>query len=139
MTKLLFIAGVAGSLAFTMALERPANADTPDFPMWCQGTADMASTSESNVIVDFAAADGPAGDGLQPGQCSWLDRALQTNEPTRIVEHVGSPAEARNIAQRIDNGETWTFWVFNVGRFFHGTAQVHGTQSHKPVAFDSDN
>jgi hypothetical protein len=96
----------------------------------------MASTSGKNLIIDFRPARGPAGNGLEPGQCSWLDRSLRPNEPIPIVSEEFAPATARQIAGMIDNGETWTFWVFNVGRFFHATADSRGASHQKPAIID---
>ena len=109
-------------------------AQTPsDFPMWCRGTAGMASSSGKNLIIDFTPAPKRAPDGLEPGQCSWLDRTLRPNEPTRIVSEQFSVSTAQQVAGEINGGADWTFWVFNVGRFFKGTTSSRGTQRRKPA------
>ena len=54
----------------------------------------MASTDGKNLIVDFKKGDRPA-DQLLPGHCSWLDRGLRANEPTRIADGRLSADEAR--------------------------------------------
>jgi hypothetical protein len=125
---------IATGLFFGLILALPSStlAAPPDFPMWCRGIQGMASTSGKNLIIDFRPANGPAGNGLEPGQCSWLDRSLRPNEPRRIVNEEFAPATARQIAGMINSGQTWTFWVFNVGRFFHGTADSKGAAHQKP-------
>jgi hypothetical protein len=125
---------IATGLFFGLMLapSSPTLAAPPDFPIWCRGVQGMASTNGKNLIIDFRPASGPAGNGLEPGQCSWLDRSLRPNEPMRIVSEEFAPATARQIAGIINNGQTWTFWVFNVGRFLHATADTRGAAHQKP-------
>jgi len=125
---------LAAACPFALMLAFPAStlAAPPDFPIWCHGGQGMASTSGKNLIIDFRHASGPAGQGLEPGQCSWLDRPLSDNEPRRIVSEEFAPATARQIAGMINGGQTWTFWVFNVGRFFRATADTKGEATQKP-------
>jgi hypothetical protein len=109
-------------------------AQTPrDFPMWCKGTAGMASSNGKNLIIDFGPSHNRAPDGLAPGQCSWLDRPLRSNEPTRIVSEQFSVSTAKQVAGEINRGADWTFWVFNAGRFFKGTTSSRGQQKRKPA------
>jgi hypothetical protein len=105
----------------------------PDFPIWCKGTAGMASSSGQNLIIDFTPSNNRAPDGLAPGQCSWLDRPLRSNEPTRIVSKQFSVSTAKQIAGEINRGADWTFWVFNSGRFLKGTTSSRGQQKRKPA------
>ena len=108
----------------------------PDFPMWCKGTAGMASSNGKNLIIDFKAGHDLAPDGLAPGQCSWLDRPLSSNEPTRIVSEQFSVATAKQVAGEINRGADWTFWVFNVGRFFKGTTSSEDNKGASLATFD---
>jgi hypothetical protein len=119
----------AGSLvkqAPTQLLSSPS-----DYPIRCRGVHGMASTDGKNLIVDFKKGDRPA-DQLLPGQCSWLDRGLRANEPTRIADGRPSADEARKAAERINAGDTWTFWVVNDGTSFKATASAKGTPNQKP-------
>jgi hypothetical protein len=102
-----------------------------DYPIRCRGVHGMASTDGKNLIVNFKKGDRPA-DQLLPGQCSWLDRGLRANEPTRIADGRPSADEARKAAKRINAGDTWTFWVVNDGTSFKATASAKGTPSQKP-------
>ncbi len=114
----------------------PSLAQTPpDFPMWCTGTEGMASSSGKNLIIDFTPSSKRAPDGLDPGQCSWLDRSLNSDEPTRIVSEQFSVSTAKQVAGEINQGADWTFWVFNAGRSFKGTASSRGHQRRKPSSF----
>jgi hypothetical protein len=93
----------------------------------------MASSSGKNLIIDFTPSGKPAPDGLAPGQCSWLDRAPGSNEPTRIVSEQFSVTTARQVAGEINRGADWTFWVFNRGRVLKGTSSSRGQQKRKPA------
>jgi hypothetical protein len=104
----------------------------PDFAIRCRGTHGMASTDGKNVIVEFRKSDRPADEALQPGQCSWLDRGVGSNEPMRITDGRPSVEEARNTAAHINAGDTWTFWVVNAGTVFRATASAKGTPKQKP-------
>ncbi len=104
---------------------------TPDYPIRCRGVGGMASTDGKNLIVDFKKGAHTAGQ-LQPGQCSWLDRGLRPNEPTRIADSRPTADEARNAAARINAGDTWTFWVTNAGTSLKATASAKGTPTQKP-------
>jgi len=104
----------------------------PDFAIRCRGTHGMASTDGKNLIVEFRKGDRPADEMLQPGQCSWLDRGVGSNEPTRITDGRPSVEEARNTAAYINAGDTWTFWVVNAGTVFRATASAKGRPNQKP-------
>lgn len=129
----------AGTLAVGMWLGCLAIAQTPDFPLRCRGASGVASSNGNNLVIDFSPSGGPAGQGLQPGQCSWLDRALRPGEPTRVVDARFSASEAQKEAQDMNGGGVRTFWVFNAGEFLHATASAPGTPTHKPVRFDNNN
>jgi hypothetical protein len=103
-----------------------------DFPMRCIGAPGMASAAGKTLIVQFAKVNHPAAQGLRPGQCSWLDRGSNANEPARIEFVLTSPADARNGVSQINAGGTWTFWVFDAKTAFHATAVGKGAISKKP-------
>ena len=56
-------------------------ASRPDFPIRCRGGRGMASSQGTMLVVTFEKTEHPAAQGLQPGQCAWLDRAMRQNEP----------------------------------------------------------
>ena len=125
-----------GTLALASSFGWSAMAQQPDYPLRCHGAGGIASSDRNKLVVDFTPSRGSAGQGLQPGQCSWLDRALRPNEPTRIIDLRPSPGEAQITAQHINRGDIWTFWVYNAGHFLHATASAPGTPTHKPVRID---
>ena len=58
------------------------------YPLKCRGanTRDLLFTiTPSDIQMTFKKAPQNAVLGLQPGQCAWMDRALNANEPARIA------------------------------------------------------
>jgi len=72
----------------TLAVGSPAGAQTT-WPLRCRGGGDMTFAISSGMIfreisIFFKAGTQPAGYGLLPGQCSWLDRGFRPGEPTYL-------------------------------------------------------
>jgi hypothetical protein len=137
MKKLMSFCFLAGSVAVVFSRQL-AEAQPPDFPLRCRGSAGMASANGNNLIINFSRGERPADQGLQPGQCSWLDRGLRPNEPTRVVDQRPTSGEAEITARHINAGDTWTFWVFNAGRFLRATSSAKGMPKHKPQRIDDN-
>ena len=135
MKKLMSFWFRAGSLALAFSLHL-AEAQPADFPLRCKGSTGMASANGKNLIIEFTKGDRPADQGLQSGQCSWLDRGLRSNEPTRVVQERPTVGEAQSTAKLINAGETWTFWVFNAGEFFRANSSARGMPKNKPQRID---
>jgi len=82
------LAAVAGGLL----LSRPADSETVDLPtftMVCHSGGPFEfrkNNSTGAVRVGFVRGSGTAAQGLQPGQCSWTDRALNANEPETLCD-----------------------------------------------------
>jgi hypothetical protein len=94
----------------------PTHVTTEDpngWALWCRGSVGMASTNGTNLIVVFSKGAHPATEGLEPSQCSFPDRGLRANEPNRIVDERPSEGEAQHMAELINAGASWTFWVTN--------------------------
>lgn len=105
-----------------------ANHSSPTvFPIRCRGNNGIASAQGTTLTVRFEKANHPATQGLLPGQCSWLDRGVRSNEPSRIEVLLGSAAQARNGVGQINAGGTWTFWVYNANTLLRATAVAKGT------------
>ena len=104
----------------------------PDFPIRCRGGRGMASSQGTMLVVTFEKTEHPAAQGLQPGQCAWLDRAMRQNEPAHIDVQLTTPAEGRNGVAQINAGGLWTFWVYSSGGSFHATVVAKGTPAQKP-------
>jgi hypothetical protein len=97
------------------------------FAMRCIGNGGMASAQGATLTVKFQKAEHPASQGLLPGQCSWLDRGVRPNEPSRIEVPLHSPSQAQNGVAQINAGGTWTFWVYNINAVLRATAVAKGT------------
>lgn len=96
----------------------PAPVPTPlatpfGWPLWCRGSVGMATTNGKNLIVVFSKGNHPANQGLEPSQCSFPDRGLHADEPNRIVDERLSEGEAQHMAELINAGASWTFWITN--------------------------
>jgi hypothetical protein len=65
------------------------------------------------MVVSFQFGTSPAGQGLEPGQGSWLDRGMRPKEPVRMEGDV-----PRNLAEQVaeslnDPNAYWSFWIYN--------------------------
>lgn len=63
-----------------------ASAAPQSYPLVCRGGGGTLgyNSQYSAALLYFQKASGPAGAGLAPGQCSWVDRAIGPNEPTCV-------------------------------------------------------
>jgi len=104
----------------------------PEFPMRCRGGHGIASANGKTLVVKFAKASQSAAQGLQPGQCSWIDRTVRANEPASIETLLGSDAEVQNGVAQINAGGTWTFWVVDANTYLRASAIAKGTPAKKP-------
>ncbi len=74
---------LASSLSLT-ALAVPRSS-----PITCRGGDGslVLTTGNNNAVFHFMKSSGPASDGLLPGQCAWLDRAVGAGEPSCIQQY----------------------------------------------------
>jgi len=76
-------------IAGLLTLATPSARAQGTFPLQCRGggQANMKyDSAERTIYARFRPAPGPAGNGLAPGQCSWLDRAFRPGEPGQICQ-----------------------------------------------------
>lgn len=87
------------------------------------------NATDVDLIVDFKFGTNPVGDGLSPGQGSWMDRGMRPGEPTRLIYRT-TRANAENIAASLRSPRvTWAFWCNNTGEGYMnvtGDAQAGG-------------
>lgn len=57
------------------------------YPMSCRGGDGTLGYAPYKAMFYFSKSSGPARNGLQPGQCSWMDRAIGPNEPTCLEQN----------------------------------------------------
>src|SRR5437588_12595958 len=109
------------ALMFQLFSGSGAAARTPeDYPLVCRGggTLDIAS-SEGKLGFTFTHGTKPASDGLDPGQCSWVDRRTYDAEPYRVSERTEEVAGAPKpgwYGELRSSDKYWTFMVSNNGR-----------------------
>jgi hypothetical protein len=166
LTSLLLLGSAAGGVA---GPRLPRRSDPPTYEMRCRGTKSSVSllfktlnsrpdqTGETIVTDELAytpsvRAAGPRSVGLHPGECSWIDRPVNSSEPYRI--RFDTPANAQlketlhgsavdrspTAAERYPDANTipqylksedhyWSFFVYNTGRGYlqatgHGVWKV---------------
>lgn len=101
---------------------RSEAARTPQsYPLVCRGAAslEMGSPEPDSWEVGFTFTRGtkPAGEGLAPGQCSWVDRAMHVDEPDRLYQNVEGeefpPGKKPWFLELHSPDKYWTFMVSN--------------------------
>jgi hypothetical protein len=120
-----------------------------DYPLVCRGSETFkldppgscegcVSPEEAPKYVSFRFIRGskPSKDGLAPGECSWLDRGVRSDEPDRVVQEIEGVGGAERYAWMKDLQSPASYWTFNVhtsrGRLLATGAERNG----KPVVSD---
>lgn len=115
-----------------------AQAAPKTYALACRGGGDTTlgtSTSPASLIFYFQRGTKPAGQGLLPGQCSWLDRGVGAAEPNCVRQYnveatawisptgTGSPKEPYVFSNSLkwprrmgDSNYFVTFTVYNDGQ-----------------------
>jgi hypothetical protein len=99
--------------AFVVAV--PATALAQSYPLTCRGGGSLSITNYDGswVVVRFVAGVGAATAGLQPGQCTWSDRAMHADEPKAFCDNA---ARARGYVARLIDPDAYTILqVHNAG------------------------
>ena len=76
---------IAGGLAISATSARAATS----YPLSCRGGAGTLgyNSQTDQALFYFTNTSGPAGQGLTPGQCAWVDRSVGVNEPTCLTQY----------------------------------------------------
>ena len=78
----------------------------------------------NKLIVGFKFGTRPAPRGLDPGQCSWIDRAMRQGEPLRLEED--TPEHSQSAADFLrKTSNYWTFYVYNTGKGYFQVTKSH--------------
>ncbi len=104
-------------------IERPRS-----YPLVCRGSDSLVigfAPSVRTIGFTFTRGTKPAGEGLDPGECSWVDRGMHADEPDRLSQPVedsweeslkvgGTLApENRWYEELHSSRKSWTFMVYN--------------------------
>jgi hypothetical protein len=108
-------------LTATTTLTLPAMGQT-NYPLRLRGSSGITTAyTNGNLFIQFEPGDNPAGNGLQPGQGSWLDRGLRQTEP-HVLKQTVSEDEAKTIADYLRSETHFaTFYCYNTN---HGYFEV---------------
>src|SRR5260370_8426409 len=106
------------------------------YALVCRGSANLAidkadtAAGEENIGFVFTRGTKPAGEGLGPGECSWVDRGMHDDEPDRLSQHVSLkagpnlpyegprllPIHTKPWSELHSPDKYWTFMVYNNGQ-----------------------
>ncbi|MCQ6563992.1 hypothetical protein [Paenibacillus mendelii] len=112
------------------------------FPLLCRGGGTMSFRSHAgdvqgtfNILgLFFNKGTRPAGLGLAPGECSWLDRGMSNNEPDILQQNVPSNVmSAPWFIDLRDPGKYWTFHVYNTNQGFLKVTQAYPGRPRTPI------
>ena len=121
--------GVVVAISYTSPASKAA--PTPeDYPLVCRGGGGLVvgiAPGERNIGFIFVHGTRSAGEGLAPGECSWVDRGMYPNEPDSVSQHVEEGSESLKVGgtlapenrwyEELHSADSyWTFMVSNNGR-----------------------
>ncbi len=100
------------------------------YPLICRGGESLVMKLEPaarSISLEFTKGTKPAGEGLARGECSWVDRAMNADEPYRLSQSVADgwesleaegtlPPENRWYGELHSPDKYWTFMVYRIGR-----------------------
>lgn len=98
-------------LAITLAL--PALGQTT-YPLRVRGSSGLTTSyTNGSLVIEFVPGAGPAGDGLRPGQGSWLDRGIRPTEPHVLQQSIAED-QAQGIVEYLNSPDHYaTFYCVN--------------------------
>jgi hypothetical protein len=104
------------SALLTASATLPAMGQT-NYPLRLRGSSGItAAYTDGNLIIEFKPGTSPAGNGLQPGQGSWLDRGIRPSEP-HVLKQAVSEEQAKVIADYLRSETHFaTFYCFNTNQ-----------------------
>ena len=80
------------------------------YPLVCRGGDSLTigiAPGERNIGFVFTRGTKPAGEGLAPGECSWVDRGMSTNEPDRLSQHVEDSSTSLKVGGELSPENKW--------------------------------
>jgi hypothetical protein len=106
------------TLLLAIGLSLPAAAQT-NYPLRIRGSSQLETNySNGSLVIVFQPGAGPASNGLQPGEGSWLDRGVRPAEP-HVLQQTISEDQAKAIAEYLSGPEHYaTFYCVNSDQGF---------------------
>ena len=111
------------SLIMIAGLSLQAVAAPRSYPLRVRGGGRLRVHAENTrtqslvkLIVEFESSGRKAGDGLRPGQGSWLDRGLGSGEPARLEYSIHESDAQKIIDYLRGQGNYYTFECYNTGK-----------------------
>ena len=113
-------------------IERPRS-----YPLLCRGSEslEIAFTPSIRTIgFKFTRGTKPAGEGLDPGECSWVDRGMYADEPNKLSQDVEEgweeslkagktlAPENRWYEELRSSRKSWRFMVYRQRSVLHVTS-----------------
>jgi hypothetical protein len=105
-----------------VGLAMEAIAAPPSYPLRVRGgklriTFEKTQTKDLwKMIIQFNPGGRPAGEGLRPGEGTWMDRGMRAGEPARL-EYFVSEATGKGIFDYLQSsGNYYTFDCYNTGK-----------------------
>jgi hypothetical protein len=100
----------------TVTTTLPAMGQT-NYPLRLRGSSGITTAyTDGNLVIEFQPGTSPAGNDLQPGQGSWLDRGLRPTEPN-VLKQTVSLDQAKAIADYLRTETHFaTFYCYNTNQ-----------------------
>jgi hypothetical protein len=104
------------------------------YPLVCRGGSGLKIDilrDGKHIGFTFVQGTKSANDGLAPGECSWIDRGMNADEPPRLSQYVedmdslkaGTLAPENRWYEELHSADKyWTFMVYNKGRQLNVTS-----------------
>src|SRR5712692_2661198 len=127
--KRIFLSALMGvgiaALIFPLLTGRSAARTPEDYPLVCRGGGSLVTgiaPGERNIGFTFVRGTKPAGEGLAPGECSWMDRGMYPTEPDRVSQHIEEGSESLKVGGSLAPEHRWfeelhsadRYWTFMV-------------------------
>lgn len=143
--KRMFLSGLVGvsvlAATFQVFSGSEAALTQQSYPLVCRGGGSLvtgAAPGEQNIGFTFVRGTKPAGatgEGLAPGECSWADRAMYSNEPDRVSQHIEEGSESLRVGGALAGENRWyeelhsadSYWTFMVAN--NGRGQLIATSA----------
>ncbi len=140
------LVGVGMTAAILQVSSGSSSARTPeDYPLVCRGGGTLVigiAPGERNIGFTFVRGTKPAGEGLAPGECSWVDRGMYPNEPDRVSQHVEEGSDSLKVGGTLAPENRWyeelhssdKYWIFMVSN--NGRGELIATSARPNPGMD---